>query len=618
MIKMKKKIISIALSLAVAATTFSSLSVVAFAKDEVEIPEAAAVYDFSYNFEELAEQDPGFSVVENGAKPELVQDEEMGQVLKLNKAVIGERKFATKNGEVTGYLISDESEYSQIDISNPFEGKEFLKEYEPWEDVETTVYRSKVQPKWKEGITITYWIKTPAGEDGYGLNSNVVGFTSNRFQMQSDDYAKYLCTVKYDIDCKKLTDEEKEFLGPHVVRAGVNIDSDFYFEYATEELYGDKPIYLEPKDHAVDGTDPNNLDDHMGKTYWMNKNFVEGVIKTSDGKVISAGGDGRYADWCEAPTLGDTADDHDCGDSRIRYAWTYSEMWLDASSSFYFENDSENVNKQLNKNLIDSYDTYVGMQHGDSFNINSWKLKSTVAEADAEGLAADSPVTQPDEWHMVTCVIENDWVTYYLDDEEIEMEDCYGSYGWNGYAETLGNYKPWKRFNKGTGSRYGYGTERKITYWCYYGNFCAPTMMEWIIMDCVNAKIGGGNVAGDGYGMYADTDEVQIKNVVFYDKKLTDDQIEFLYENPYYYDKKNQPVESDGLLGDVDLNEAIDASDALLVLKHAVKLTTLTDQPAVNADVNVDAAIDANDALEILKYAAGLISEFTPAEAPTV
>ena len=137
--------------------------------------------------------------------------------------------------------------------------------------------------------------------------------------------------------------------------------------------------------------------------------------------------------------------------------------------------------------------------------------------------------------------------------------------------------------------------------------------MEWFIKVCVNAKIGGGNIAGDGYMMYAETDEVQIKNVVFYDKMLTEDQIELLAEDPFCYDK-NKVAEPEGLLGDANLDTIINAEDALAVLKHAAALETLEGEAAVNADVNVSGVIDATDALEILKYAAGLISEFTPVQ----
>lgn len=63
--------------------------------------------------------------------------------------------------------------------------------------------------------------------------------------------------------------------------------------------------------------------------------------------------------------------------------------------------------------------------------------------------------------------------------------------------------------------------------------------------------------------------------------------------------------------GDVDFNGYVDASDAMLVLKHSAKLSTIEGDALVAADVSGEGAIDASDALEILKYAAKLIDSFT-------
>lgn len=63
-------------------------------------------------------------------------------------------------------------------------------------------------------------------------------------------------------------------------------------------------------------------------------------------------------------------------------------------------------------------------------------------------------------------------------------------------------------------------------------------------------------------------------------------------------------------LGDVNIDNVIDAEDALLVLKRAAKLEVLSGQSLDVADVIDDDIIDAKDALEILKHAANLIEEF--------
>lgn len=70
----------------------------------------------------------------------------------------------------------------------------------------------------------------------------------------------------------------------------------------------------------------------------------------------------------------------------------------------------------------------------------------------------------------------------------------------------------------------------------------------------------------------------------------------------------SESVKPEYLAGDVNLNSIVDASDALLVLKHAAKLQVIDDGDIINvADMNDDGVIDATDALTILKIAAKLI-----------
>lgn len=59
--------------------------------------------------------------------------------------------------------------------------------------------------------------------------------------------------------------------------------------------------------------------------------------------------------------------------------------------------------------------------------------------------------------------------------------------------------------------------------------------------------------------------------------------------------------------GDVNQDGFVDASDALLVLKHAAKLSMLESEVLPAADINADNIIDASDALMILKVAARLL-----------
>lgn len=81
--------------------------------------------------------------------------------------------------------------------------------------------------------------------------------------------------------------------------------------------------------------------------------------------------------------------------------------------------------------------------------------------------------------------------------------------------------------------------------------------------------------------------------------------------------------------GDVDKNGAVEAADALAVLKHVVKLQLITDETSVElADMDANDEITASDALEILKTVVGLVPlreyeeatptpEVTPTPKPT-
>ena len=57
------------------------------------------------------------------------------------------------------------------------------------------------------------------------------------------------------------------------------------------------------------------------------------------------------------------------------------------------------------------------------------------------------------------------------------------------------------------------------------------------------------------------------------------------------------------LIGDINADSKINSADALLILRHAVGLTTLSSNLLISADWNGDGKVNSSDALEVLKFA---------------
>lgn len=64
------------------------------------------------------------------------------------------------------------------------------------------------------------------------------------------------------------------------------------------------------------------------------------------------------------------------------------------------------------------------------------------------------------------------------------------------------------------------------------------------------------------------------------------------------------------MLGDIVEDGEINASDALLCLRHSVKEIILTGNDFIRGDVNKDKVINAFDALQILRYLVKEINQF--------
>lgn len=107
---------------------------------------------------------------------------------------------------------------------------------------------------------------------------------------------------------------------------------------------------------------------------------------------------------------------------------------------------------------------------------------------------------------------------------------------------------------------------------------------------------------------------IAYKNITLY---VPNEAINLFQEavNGYSYNFTIKDMElytppKENILGDVDADENINATDALLILKYAAKINELTDMQLLVADTSKDKSVNALDALLILKYAAKIIDHF--------
>ena len=82
------------------------------------------------------------------------------------------------------------------------------------------------------------------------------------------------------------------------------------------------------------------------------------------------------------------------------------------------------------------------------------------------------------------------------------------------------------------------------------------------------------------------------------------------FEGCYFIQSAAMQCVSTAYLGDLDQGGAVDANDALLVLRGALGLATLSPEQLSLADIDGDFNCSANDALAILRRALGLTQSF--------
>lgn len=544
--KLSKRILAVAL-----ACSLSLSAAVCVAAEEVQLPDPVLLLDMENA------TDNGYKVVEEGsAAPEIVDDYDT--------------ETGTGMGNVLKVPASSAAGDTEIQFTNPFAGMD-LSEGTQTEDVRGALdgdhYVAEIDgmPIWYEGVVLNYWIKTTDE-----TNSVIFNFRNeDRRQYHKDDWRKHILAV----EAQKAYDEAK----------ANNTPINPLFELGEVKIYKDDNG-TEYNVYSGGGTYMNYNPDYEngyvlgGGTAAIEVYPADADPAMSENRVtiVTAGEDNhkRYyeLDYEKNP------------DSFGRYGYPDGHLQISVDGSVSFlEDDGSGTN--LNPN--------VSPERPNEFNHRN-KLQWFGSEF-MKDLIVNTADTS--EWHMVTVVIQNDWIQFYVDGEEYSDQ----MYEFTYFGSVLNGDAGGKSFNAGFGLRGNLQKGAMSRGDFTNGNRAGLLLTEWLSLDDTTFSIGGTNDFLLSTGYKERVAEFLIDDVAFYAEMLDENQIIALYEQGL---EKLEKGGSEGLCGDVNSDGRVDAKDALLVLQHAAKITTVD---TANADTNNDAKYDAKDALNILKYAAKII-----------
>lgn len=501
---------------------------------------------------------------------------------------------------------SDDSN-GALTIVNPFAGLDLS---------EDPVISTNTGPTWSKGVTLSYWVYIP--EDG----SDVPVFNFNLYnsrQLSVEDERDYQLSKSFDAENRSyaLGDVSTYYSlsgKPVTVLTSTGRNSEYNPAYPEEGAYsisssGTIPAYAE-------GADPSDASQYVYLKY-----LGEGKYKNYSVKFDEEGGE----------------------NSKLEEVLVNGSLSLYASGSVGYMRDNK-TGQSINPNL-DSYGNVMTIDSGSEFLY--WGNGST--QTNRRGTKTPT-MSQKGQWHFVVSVIQNDWITTYIDG--IEMTNKYLNYfGYDlsrsdNYYDYI-NAKSFS-FNRGYGPRIRYRTLTPDSIYSY-----ARTMLDMVTDEQTVLSIGGLGCSasvftqdriktGNGvmvknieaYPIAVEANCISADNVWSYVGGYSiqgDELVELAPEatptpipTPVPTDTPEptktpeptvaptdtpEPTETPVPyeLGDVDMNSSIDAVDALLILKHAAHISELEGVQLELADIEADEAINASDALKVLKIAAKIL-----------
>ena len=486
-----------------------------------------------------------------GNQPTTYDDPEKGNVLRLDDSMEAEWIIKTESDkadsivpvytggfdETTGLPLDMEAAkastlqiehtaHSAVQINNPFAGMDFTEDGEITEE----------GLQWTKGVTISYWVKVPTVEPEEGeevdedeiLNDSVL-FTFENIQ-RPEDVDQYTLDpdgekVVYEVngyikyEAAKAYDPEDPMYAQGTLTTVTDIQTKEEYEVLSD--YG--PLVRLTPDY------PGSAD---RKIYYIDEESQKVADKViniiEDGKPKTVNlyelGPNIYKDFCTLDTK---------EGSLVARGYINGSMQIAASNTFHFKEDDF-----YQKQEIDASGQIINTPVNGAFDINPNNTEEIgkyrqFRHYNMLYFEGDGTVTEyADEWHYVTCVIQNDWVQFYVDGEEIEAD----SYGYHGEAFS-GTLNAKKYFNKAYGMRYPYGNYTKSE-WSEDGtlsngpsNCVAQTMLEWISNPDTVLYIGYEGVCAEGTAQQIGTlDGALLDDITFYDVPLTSEQATVLYE----------------------------------------------------------------------------------------
>lgn len=515
--------------------------------------------------------------------------------------------YDKENDTYTYHGQNSDGSNGALVIANPFSGMNLS---------ESPTFNSYGVPVWKNGVTLSYWVFIP--EDG----SDVPVFNFNLYnsrQMSPEDMQDYSLCNSYssELSIYSLGDKSVYYSltgKPLTVLSRTGRYSEYNPEYPEDGAYsisstGTIPAYAE-------GTDASDASKYVYLKY-----LGEGKYKSHSVKFDEEGGE----------------------NSELEEVLVNGSLSLYASGSVGYMRDNK-TGQAINPNL-DSYGNVITIDSGSEFLY--WGNGST--QTNRRGIKTLT-MSKKGQWHFVVSVIQNDWITTYIDGRE--MTNKYLNYfGYDlSYSKNYYDYINAKSFsfNRGYGPRIRYRTTTPDIVYSY-----ARTMLDMVTDEQTVLTIGG---IGCSASIFTQDNiktgsGVMIKNIEAYpiaieanciseDDVLSyvggysiqgDELIELAPEatptpTPTSVptdtpvptktpDPTDVPMNTPELAetpvpfesGDVDMNGSIDAVDALQILKHAAHISELEGIQLDLADIETDGNINASDALKVLKIVAKLI-----------